>query len=85
MIEILLMGTAELKNNRKEFYCKNDGVSDWVMRMKQLRLLWHVLRFILMIIVSEHVQRPEDMLIFLGEYFKFVIFRTETIAENIKI
>jgi hypothetical protein len=38
-----------------------------------------------MIIVSEHVQRPEDMLIFLGEYFKFVIFRTETIAENIKI
>ena len=39
---------------------------------------------ILMINVSEHVQRPEDMLMFLGEYFKVVILRTETIAENIK-
>lgn len=37
-----------------------------------------------MINISEHVQRPEDMLMFLGEYFKVVILRTETIAENKK-
>ena len=37
-----------------------------------------------MINVSEHVKRPEDMLMFLGEYFKVVILRTENVAENIK-
>ena len=34
---------------------------------------------IFMINVSEHVKRPVDMLMFLGEYFKEVIFQSERI------
>jgi hypothetical protein len=38
---------------------------------------------ILMINVAEHVKRPTDMLMFLGEYFKVVVEKTENIAKNI--
>ena len=37
-----------------------------------------------MVNVSEQVKRPEDMLMFLGEYFKETIETTQSIAENIK-
>lgn len=37
-----------------------------------------------MINVAEHVQRPVDMLMFLGEYFKEIIYQTEKISDNIK-
>lgn len=36
-----------------------------------------------MINVSEHVQRPQDMLMFLGEYFKALIHMTGKINENL--
>lgn len=39
---------------------------------------------ILMINVAEHVKRPTDMLMFLGEYFKVVVEKTENIADNIE-
>ena len=42
------------------------------------RLLEEDLLF--MVNVSEQVKRPQDMLMFLGEYFKEVIFRTEQIS-----
>lgn len=38
---------------------------------------------IFMINVSEHVKRPIDMLMFLGEYFKEVIYQTDRIHTNI--
>lgn len=38
---------------------------------------------IFMINVSEHVNRPHDMLMFLGEYFKEHIRKCEQVAENI--
>ena len=37
-----------------------------------------------MINVSEQVQRPQDMLMFLGEYFKALIHMTGKINENLK-
>ena len=33
---------------------------------------------------AEHINRPCDMLMFLGEYFKEVIVQTEKIANNIR-
>lgn len=38
---------------------------------------------ILMINVAEHVKRPTDMLMFLGEYFKVVVEKTIIIKKNI--
>jgi len=37
-----------------------------------------------MINVAEHCQRPQDMLMFLGEYFKALIANTEKINNDIK-
>jgi hypothetical protein len=37
-----------------------------------------------MVNVSEQVKRPQDMLMFLGEYFKEVIIRTEQIKNALK-
>ena len=37
-----------------------------------------------MVNVSEQVKRPQDMLMFLGEYFKEVIYRTQKISDAIK-
>ena len=37
-----------------------------------------------MINVSEHVKRSEDMLMFLGEYFKELLQRTITVKENLE-
>ena len=37
-----------------------------------------------MVNVSEQVKRPQDMLMFLGEYFKEVIIATEQISSAIK-
>ena len=39
---------------------------------------------VFMINLAEHVQRPQDMLMFLGEYFKENIFHTERVSTNIK-
>lgn len=39
---------------------------------------------VFMVNLSEHVQRPQDMLMFLGEYFKENIFHTERVSTNIK-
>lgn len=37
-----------------------------------------------MINLAEHVERPIDMLMFLGEYFKEVIFTTDKVSRNIE-
>lgn len=39
---------------------------------------------IFLINVSEHVQRPKDMLMFLGEYFKKCVQETKYIDQNNK-
>lgn len=37
---------------------------------------------IFMINLSEHVKRPKDMLMFLGEYFKKTVYETKYISKN---
>ncbi len=54
---------------------ENNGISKGKLKEDEI---------ILMINVAEHVKRPTDMLMFLGEYFKVVVEKTETIAKNIE-
>ena len=40
-------------------------------------------KFMLLINTAEHINRPIDMLMLIGEYFKEVIIQTTKISENI--
>ena len=54
-----------------------NGISVARTRLQEEDLLF-------MVNVSEQVKRPQDMLMFLGEYFKEVIYRTQKISDAIK-
>ena len=55
---------------------EKSGVADAKLDMSDEAIMF-------MVNTAEQVQRPEDMLMFLGEYFKMLIKRTNDISKNI--
>lgn len=58
--------------------CHAEGIGN-----SKVRMTLNEEELLFMVNVSEQVKRPEDMLMFLGEYFKETIETTQSIHDNL--
>lgn len=79
MVNIQMMGNYNSEETPFDMFdtgCHDETITPYLENKEE--------NITFMINVSEHVKRSQDMLMFLGEYFKELLTKTDEITQNLE-